>query len=155
MLRSLLWSVNLVKIVYVLLDIIIYQHFHSCNHLGVMTTNKDDPCKDLLPIWIKKVDESPSNVPGTCRKPITIKQENAHHSGERNHYSIVMFFLPASFGTFWIIVNALLYHQKSYRHPALRGQAMTCVVYDDWPILDCKSTKKFWKEQKRTKKIEG
>ena len=47
----------------------------------------------------QNVDESPFSVPGTCRKPIITKQENAHYTSERYHYSVIMFFLPASFGT--------------------------------------------------------
>ena len=32
--------------------------------------------------------------------------------------------------------------RKSYRHPALREPAAASVVYDDWPVLGCKITKK-------------
>ena len=28
--------------------------------------------------------------------------------------------------------------RKSHRHPALRDQALACVVYDDWQILVAK-----------------
>ena len=28
----------------------------------------------------------------------------------------------------------------SYRHPALRESALTCIVYDDSPVLDCKDS---------------
>ena len=39
----------------------------------------------------------------------------------RVHYYLDEFFLPASFGTLWIIANAkVIYPRKSYRHPALR-----------------------------------
>ena len=31
-----------------------------------------------VPLETQKVDESPSNVQGTCRKPKLLKQENAH-----------------------------------------------------------------------------
>ena len=38
-----------------------------------------------------------------------------------------------------ITANAVIFYpQKSYRHPALRDQALACVVYDDWQILGTK-----------------
>ena len=37
--------------------------------------------------------------------------------------------------------DAIVYQRKSYHHPALREQAVTCIVYDASAILGCKITK--------------
>lgn len=44
------------------------------------------PASTLLVYRHKKWTPSLSNVPGTCRKPMQRKQENAHYTSERAHY---------------------------------------------------------------------
>ena len=58
---------------------------------------KEFPASTFISYRYKNVNALPSNVQGTCRKPLLIKQENAHQNSERYHYSTRRFFPPASF----------------------------------------------------------